>query len=825
MRLRVPDGTDVPSGLEAWNALSGAERDAMRAVYGADVEVSVEGSGLHMACPDLPYVYHNDLACLPLHIVECFYVRLMQLAPELDDDVGLVLVDPAALSIVEEEAIKAGLDTSPTSATVYLQRVQVLATHLRGTVLAAGADDDDDNAAAFVLDESKLIPAEVHEDDDYSDSWHVRIKLSALAGEGRMLHPLADYVGLLGPRDLVSPRTEDDEPAGLAAAALEHWRFGGGAYQRLFGEHAQYPKAVAKLWRDTTLPVELMVANVEFPAMLEDIDARVAWADPAARAGLVARRFATVVASFPALDDMLSEVEAHSKFDSAAHLLRSVLGESATVSLASLRQLERHVAADATEAPVGAGGSKVDGFIARRERDARVEAAAKTGGAGGGGGDGGGGGGGKLADRPKNGRRAQCFHALHINKTLDWLKTPDVVGPLVYLDDSDDDESDSSDSSSDSEADKPKPRRKRHGRRVDEMKSGLLALFEHFGSDDIAVLGVALRRRKLAIVQFLLYEGVCDHELFERLGVARPHLGEYIARMIVTKNTGGLEHKDDDTFFLDDKVVEKILEGKWGAINWLDDVLAERSKHRNEPVVKVGKKELQFSTDAKEDVAKCIDRAIGALGFGRNGDDTYLAFARDVFEFRATARAEAAAYVDLALVSALTQPARAWMAWSTGPPSDKFPPYLFHRSLARVQFRKAEKAKRRLTELASVYPSVAGPNASGGKPPPAAAADGGSKKDKKRQREEQARVKKEDAEKNRKAKQAKRDADKRTQQGVVFTWEDDDGESKLKVEWPRGDAARFDVPGIKTAHNVTGPKCWPCVLMMATSTQRPVVGS
>ena len=94
MKLKVPDGTEPPVGLAGYRALDGAERTAIRTAYGPDVHVRVEGSGLHKACPSLPYVIDNDTAYLPLHIVESFYVRLMRLAPGVRHDLT-VMVDGA----------------------------------------------------------------------------------------------------------------------------------------------------------------------------------------------------------------------------------------------------------------------------------------------------------------------------------------------------------------------------------------------------------------------------------------------------------------------------------------------------------------------------------------------------------------------------------------------------------------------------------------------------------------------------------------------------------------------------------------------------------
>ena len=125
MKLKVPDGTDPPVGLAGWRALDGAERTAIRTAYGQDVHVRVQGSGLHKACPSLPYIIDNDVAYLPLHIVESFYVRLMRLAPGVRHDLT-VMVDPSALAEVERVALEQGLDASPTTPTVYLQRLQAL---------------------------------------------------------------------------------------------------------------------------------------------------------------------------------------------------------------------------------------------------------------------------------------------------------------------------------------------------------------------------------------------------------------------------------------------------------------------------------------------------------------------------------------------------------------------------------------------------------------------------------------------------------------------------------------------------------------------------
>ena len=376
MKLKVPDGTDPPEGLAGWRALDGADRTAIRTAYGRGVHVRVQGSALHRACPSLPYFKENDVAYLPLHVVEMFYVRLMRLSHDARHDLT-VMVDPVALAEVERVALEKGLDASPTTPTVYLQRLQKLAVHFRDAVFPS-ADRDDGDVAALTLDDAKLFDAEAHADGDYEDSWHVRIRLDQLIGKGDMLAPLADYIGLIGPRDECELRTAPDERAGIAAAALAHWRFKGGVYDRLWEVYRQYPAAVAALWSSSELPAELMVANIAFPDVLDDVDARTSWDNPEWRASLLSRRFATAAPNFEALADLLGEVESHSKYDTAAHLVRTVLGPTMPMSLASLRQLERHVAADATATPVAAGGSKVDGFVARLERDTRVEAASRT---------------------------------------------------------------------------------------------------------------------------------------------------------------------------------------------------------------------------------------------------------------------------------------------------------------------------------------------------------------------------------------------------------------------------------------------------------------
>ena len=162
MKLKVPDGTEPPVGLAGYRALDGAERTAIRTAYGPDVHVRVEGSGLHKACPSLPYVIDNDVAYLPLHIVESFYVRLMRLAPGVRHDLT-VMVDPSALAEVERVALEQGLDASPTTPTVYLQRLQALSMHLRNAVFPT-ADRDDDDVAALTLDDAKLLDAEAHAD-------------------------------------------------------------------------------------------------------------------------------------------------------------------------------------------------------------------------------------------------------------------------------------------------------------------------------------------------------------------------------------------------------------------------------------------------------------------------------------------------------------------------------------------------------------------------------------------------------------------------------------------------------------------------------------
>ena len=115
MALKAPDGTILPIGLAEWRALDAAVRQAIRAAHTADVLVRVEGSGLHAACPDLPYLTDNGAAYLPLHVIEYYYVRLMRIDQDNTCDLA-VHVDPAALSAVERVAVGAGLDTAPPGA-------------------------------------------------------------------------------------------------------------------------------------------------------------------------------------------------------------------------------------------------------------------------------------------------------------------------------------------------------------------------------------------------------------------------------------------------------------------------------------------------------------------------------------------------------------------------------------------------------------------------------------------------------------------------------------------------------------------------------------
>ena len=118
----------------------------------------------------------------------------------------------------------------------------------------------------------------------------MRIRLDHLVSRGNMLSPLADYINLIGPRDVCDVRVDEEGRAGIAAAALAHWRFKGGVYDRLWEVYRQYPAAVAALWRNSELPSELMVANVVFPDVLDDVDARSSWDNPDWRTSLLARR-------------------------------------------------------------------------------------------------------------------------------------------------------------------------------------------------------------------------------------------------------------------------------------------------------------------------------------------------------------------------------------------------------------------------------------------------------------------------------------------------------------------------------------------------------
>ena len=355
---------------------------------------------------------------LPLNVIVFFLGRLGWVEDRslaIDLAAGL---SPATLASFEAWAVAdKRLDWSPTSETGFLQRVLTLAADLATGVLPA----------QLKVTADSFVPFEGHDDSaggpDWTDSWQSRMTAASLT-QFSMLGPYADVALLLGPMLREDVRTDPGGRPMLVAETLASWATAG-SLAGFATAHRRLPLLVSEALKEHVLPVELTASITAFPAMLRDLDARLAWSDAAKRPSVLIGRFPCALHSLPVLSELLDGEAESTKYDTACLLLHSQLPKVTVPSLAALHQLDRHIAAEGFDLSGPTAEARIGAMAARDERDDDLRAAAPYGGTGSGG-----------SGAGKTALEAEPKARLHIKATVKvlqvWLNSPDVAGPLVY---------------------------------------------------------------------------------------------------------------------------------------------------------------------------------------------------------------------------------------------------------------------------------------------------------------------------------------------------------------------------------------------------------
>ena len=271
------------------------------------------------------------------------------------------------------------LDWSPTSETGFLQRVLALAAELATSGPLP---------AELKVDQNSFVPFEGHDDSaggpDWTDSWQSRMTVFSLT-QFSMLGPFADVSLLLGPMLREDVRTDPGGRPMLVADALASWATAG-TLASFAAVHQRLPLLVSEALKEHVLPIQLSAAITAFPAMLRDLDARLAWSGATKSASVLRFRFPCALYSLPALAGLLEGEAEMTKFDTACDVLASQLPKVTAPSLAAFSRLDRHLAAVGYDLSGGTASERMDSIAARDERDEDLRAAAPYGGTGSGGG-------------------------------------------------------------------------------------------------------------------------------------------------------------------------------------------------------------------------------------------------------------------------------------------------------------------------------------------------------------------------------------------------------------------------------------------------------
>ena len=150
-------------------------------------------------------------------------------------------------------------------------------------------------------------------------SWFSRMAVTSLTTR-RMLGPYADVILLFGSLLHEDVRTSPRGRPMLVAATLAAWACSG-ALSNFGSAHRQLPLLVASALKRHVLPIELAKTITAFPAMLCDLDARLAYSDASKRPAVEAGRFSCALNALGTLDALFAGEAELTKYGTAACLL------------------------------------------------------------------------------------------------------------------------------------------------------------------------------------------------------------------------------------------------------------------------------------------------------------------------------------------------------------------------------------------------------------------------------------------------------------------------------------------------------------------------
>ena len=708
----TPGAVQAPDTFVGWGALPQASLQALHARWTRSCLISVEGTLLMACATDLPIRVINGVRHVPLHLLEEMFLRTITpgggtLAFDLARGVA-----PKKFNAIEGLLTARGFAISSSSASVFAQRV-----------LDALEEVDD---PALVLDVDDVFPLEAHDPPAQAAppaagtrqggaaaaapqappvalaiNWIIKITYAQLQRNGK-LGPMASLSSLIGER---LRRDERHAPAGrcqLVAATLSAWARQG--HLALVGGDAATAMFVAAKLVETQLPKEIVLANVDFPAILSDLNARNSFANASERAGVIAARIGAVLTFAPSLDLLLAGVNMSDKFGTIRQIGAILLPSNGVDTIADVLALDRHLAAgkhDLTARPGEDLAARLDRIFNAARRDtqmgqpssAPVTSGSSSGSAGG-----------SLAKTP-------VFHHANSVQLRDWLRSAVVTDGLVIIDDSPDAVA----------AHAQNLQQNLTFADIDANNSGLLAMLRKIfveandtptENDMIFVLQLATAKSQLPVVQFLLNTSLSHpHELFLYLARARPYMRKFLTRRAVTNNDGSYDHDDDWQHVMDVALFDDIVAGKWD-IDWRTRLLLPLLKARCEALASPASAKaiaapLQWFSDEGDVLIDMVERITVALGFEANATDNFETHARSCVRMGKGIAGQFSSKTTLgnAIGRALTGAGENFRTFTTGVLAP-FPRFLLPTDRGANLKQKAQNAQTLVLGLAAVAPGV-----------------------------------------------------------------------------------------------------------------------
>ena len=278
-----------------------------------------------------------------------------------------------------------------------------------------------------------------------------------------------------------------------------------------------------------------------FPAMLQDLGARLAWSDPLKRPAVEARRFSCALNSLPVLAELLEGEAEATKYGTTCLLLQSQLPKVTVPSLAAFHQLDHHLASEGFDLSGDTTAKRISAMTARDKRDDDLRAAAPYGGTGSSGK-----GSEKTALEPNPKPRVHIKASAKVLQL--WLSSPDEAGPIAYT---------------------SAPVAATFGVAPvvgvpDEQRSGIGALITYYHEldDRFEVLRIALARRSVPLTQAVVFDVSTSHPVFGAISSARGVLAAYVSAKLATLDDGTLEVECDELWRASPDFVQKVIADK-----------------------------------------------------------------------------------------------------------------------------------------------------------------------------------------------------------------------------------------------------------------------